>query len=87
MNNLIYIIKQEGVSQNEVTVSVASFHDRCKVACRAFSLTWLASMLIYWNKRKHLRAKELNSQRIFLVHQHGCRFIVLKHHYGRRDVM
>ena len=31
--------------------------------------------------------KELNSQRIFLVHQHGCRFIVLEHQYGRRDVM
>ena len=31
--------------------------------------------------------KELNSQRIFLVHQHGRRFIVLEHQYGRRDVM
>ena len=31
--------------------------------------------------------KEFNSQRIFLVHQHGRRFIVLEHQYGRRDVM
>ena len=31
--------------------------------------------------------KEFNSQRIFWVNQHGCRFIVLKHQYGRRDVM
>ena len=31
--------------------------------------------------------KEFNSQRIFLVHQHGCRFIVLQHQYGRREVM
>ena len=31
--------------------------------------------------------KELNSQRITLVHQHGRRFIVLEHQYGRRDVM
>ena len=31
--------------------------------------------------------KEFNSQRIFLVHQHGRRFIVLEHQYGRCDVM
>ena len=31
--------------------------------------------------------KELNSQRIFWVHQHGRRFIGLEHQYGRRDVM
>ena len=31
--------------------------------------------------------KEINSQRILLVHQHGRRFIVLEHQYGRRDVM
>ena len=31
--------------------------------------------------------KEFNSHRIFLVHQHGRRFIVLEHQYGRRDVM
>ena len=31
--------------------------------------------------------KELNAERIFLVHQHGRRFIVLEHEYGRRDVM
>ena len=31
--------------------------------------------------------KELNSQRIFLVHQHGRHFIVLEQQYGRRGVM
>ena len=31
--------------------------------------------------------KEFNSQRIFFVHQHGRRYIVLQHQYGRRDVM
>ena len=31
--------------------------------------------------------KEFNSQRIFFVHQHCRRFIVLQHQYGRRDVM
>ena len=31
--------------------------------------------------------KEFNSQRIGLELQHGRRFIVLGHQYGRRDVM
>ena len=31
--------------------------------------------------------KEFNSQRTGLGHQHGCRFFVLGHQYGRRDVM
>ena len=31
--------------------------------------------------------KEFNSHRIVLVDQHGPRFIVLGHQYGRRDVM
>ena len=31
--------------------------------------------------------EEFKSQRIFSVHQHGRRFIVLQHQYGRRDVM
>ena len=31
--------------------------------------------------------KEFNSQRIFFVHQHGRRFIVLQHQYGRREIM
>ena len=31
--------------------------------------------------------KEFNSHRICLVDQHGRRFIVLEHQYGRRDVM
>ena len=54
---------------------------------RAFALTWPASMLIYWNKRKHLHDKDFNSQRIFWLHQHGRHFIVLEHQYDRRDVM
>ena len=41
---------------------------------RALSLTWPASMQIYWNKRK--RWKEFHSHRIGLGHQHGRRFIV-----------
>ena len=54
---------------------------------RAFSLTWLASILIYWNKRSIYMRKEFHSQRIFWVHQNGHRFIVLEHQYGCRDVM
>ena len=46
-----------------------------------FSLTWSASMQIYWNKKRHC------IHRICLGHQHGRRFIVLGLQYGRRDVM
>ena len=42
-----------------------------------FSLTWPASMQIYWIKRKRLHKKSFNSQRIGLGHQHGRCFIVL----------
>ena len=43
---------------------------------RAFLLTWLASIQIYWGKRKCVR-KEFNSHRIGLGHQQARRFIVL----------
>ena len=33
---------------------------------RAFSLTWPASMLIYWNKRKHLHEKGVKVPEDFL---------------------
>ena len=33
-NNLIYIIKQEGLYQNKVTLSLASIHN-CKMACHS----------------------------------------------------
>ena len=52
-----------------------------------FSLTWPASMQIYWNKRKCCIRKEFNSHRTSLGHQHGCHFIVLGHQCGQRDVM
>ena len=54
---------------------------------RAFSLTWPASMQIYWNKKSFCIRKKFNSHRICLGHQHGRCFIVLGHQYGRRDVM
>ena len=54
---------------------------------RVFSLTWPASMQIYRNKRKRLHKKEFNSRRTGLGYQHGRRFIVLGHQYGRRDDM
>ena len=54
---------------------------------RAFSLTWSASMQIYWRKESFQIRKEFNSHRIGLGPQHGRRFIVLEHQYGRREVM
>ena len=52
---------------------------------RVFSLTWPASMQIYWNKRKRLHKKGI--QLTGLGHQRGRRFIVLGHQHGRREVM
>ena len=47
----------------------------------AFSLTWPASMQIYWNKRK---SQEFNSHRICLEHQYGrvtsCESALLRSH-------
>ena len=37
-NNLIYIIKQEGLYQNKVTLSLASIHN-CKTAYLQFAYT------------------------------------------------
>ena len=46
---------------------------------------------IYTNLLEQKKAiymrKELNSQRIVLVHQHGRSFTVLEHQFGRLDVM
>ena len=53
----------------------------------AFSLTWQASMLIYWNKGSFYIRKEFNFHKIVLVHQNGRRAIVVEHQYGRRYVM
>ena len=55
------------------------------MANSVFSLTWPASVQIYWNKKKRLHQK--NSHRTGLVHKHGRRFIVLGHKYARHDVM
>ena len=52
-----------------------------------FSLTWPASMQIYWNKKRVYIRKEFNSLRTGLGRKHGRRFIVLGHKFGRRDVM
>ena len=48
---------------------------------RSFSVTWSAALQIAWNKRK------FNSHRIFFVHKHGSRFIVLYVYIWPRDVM
>ena len=59
-----------------------------KSAC---SLSWPATMQIYWSKRKFLyKNKRFSSHRTgleHLEHQHGRRFIVLGLQNGRHDVM
>ena len=44
-------------------------------------------MKMSWKKEDFYVRKEFNSHRICLEDQHGCCFIVLRHQYGRRDVM
>ena len=41
-------------------------HDYDVLPYRAFSLTWPASMLIYWNKRMHLHEKRVQLPEDFL---------------------
>ena len=48
-----------------------------------FSLTWPASMQIYWHKRKPLHKKRVQLPQDWIEHQHRRRFIV----FGRHDVM
>ena len=55
---------------------IECFHSRGQHLCRFIG-----------TKESVCIRKEFNSQRIDLGHQHGCRFIVLGHQYGRRDVM
>ena len=54
---------------------------------RAFSLTWPVSMQILGTKESVYIRKEFNFHRTGLEHQHGRRFVVLGHQYGRLDVM
>ena len=56
--------------------TIEGFHSRGKHLCK----------FIGTKENVYIR-KEFNSQRIFSVHQHGRRFVVLEHKYGRRDVM
>ena len=58
----------------------------CNHSYSVFSLTWPASIQIYWNKRERLHKNEFNSHRTGLGHKHGRRFIVLGHKYGRHEV-
>ena len=55
-------------------------------AIRAISITWSASMQIYWNKRKRLHKKRVQLPQDWFGTPHGRLFIVLEHQYGRRDV-
>ena len=56
---------------------------------RAFSVTWSAAMQkLLGIKGSFNMWKEFNSHRIFFIHKHGRRFIVLyTNMHGRRDVM
>ena len=67
-----YFLKKKYV----VAKSIECFHSRGQHLCKFIG-----------TKENVCIRKELNSHRTGLGHQHGRRFIVLGHHYGRRDVM
>ena len=55
-------------------------------------MDFLQNVLLMWpafieTKESVYVREEFKSHRISLVDQHGCRFIVLEHQYGCRDVM
>ena len=79
------VIKKGSKAKQKLDDNVTSRVINKKKFTWAFSLMRLAATQIYWNKRKGYLRKELNSNRIGLVNQHGCCFIVLKHQYGSHD--
>ena len=58
------------------TIDIECFHSRGQHLCKFIE-----------TKESVCIRKEFNSQRIGSGHQHGCRFIVLGHQYGRLDVI
>ena len=88
---LKYLLTTEKTILTAETFSSGSFHALGNPEQDILSVfTHVASiydnLLEQKNQIIYMR-KEFNSQRIFWVNQHGCRFIVLEHQYGRRDVM
>ena len=76
------------VRRSRLAVSHPSKDEIEECKNRAFSLMWLASMLIYWNKRKFLHKKRVQfPQGCLGTPTYGRCFIVLEHQYGCRDVM
>ena len=67
--------KEEPSIQN-LQVAIERFHSRGQYLCKFIG-----------TKESIYIRKGFDSQRIFQLHHHGRRFIVLEHQYGRRDVM
>ena len=66
----------EGLLELGTEVFIECFHSHGQHICKFIE-----------TKESVCIRKEFNSYRIGLEHQHGHRFIVLGHQYGRRDVM
>ena len=62
--------------QGNCVLDIERFHSRGQHLCKFMG-----------TKESVYIRKESNSHRIGVEHQHGRRFIVLGHQYGRRDVM
>ena len=52
---------------------------------KAFSLTWLAAMQVYWNKRMILHKARFKLLQDWFVTPHGRHLIVLLHQQGLND--
>ena len=77
MNNSMYY--------DTIHLNTMLYHSRqCN---RVFSLTWPASMQIYWNKRKRLHKKRVQLPEDWFGTPIWPPFHCLGHQYGRRDVM
>ena len=59
----------------------------CFGSCRVFSLTWPASIQIYWNKRKRLHKKRVQLPKDWIGTPTWPLFILLEHQYGCCHVM
>ena len=75
-----------------------SWLEFCKETQNQKNLKIFLAIERFYSRDQHLRKfietkgrvyirKEFNSHRICFVHQHGRRFIVLEHQYGRCDVI
>ena len=77
-----------GTTEPDFYCGSATGIPRNKLGIHVYSVfTHVAGIYANLLEQRKAFTLEESSTRIFLVHQHGRRFIVLEHQYGRRDDM